>query len=633
MGLIFLAPGFTRPSMRGESAARRLNSAAQAGQAKSAPPLTAGEIQSLRSLGKAYYEQGIYKESVDAFGKVVASGRAVALDHLDLAQGLIQTNQLNRALEELNTAEEMAPSNLAIRYNLGILYKHELRYTDAERELKRVIASDPDDPPTWFNLGDVYFAEHKLEPAFEAFRRVVNMGYAKAQNFYVAATFHCFIILNRLKQPTEARNYLKLNMASRNKVPNISLQYPALEAGKYGAVNIAPATLTMPGPVPSSAAITFKDITQRLGVQLPSVRPLSPHVYETIQGSEYSLGWAKRNLVPLFGGSVIAGDYEGNGKQDLFVVVPGGTNHLLRNNGDGTFTDVTAKAGVGGHGGSLAAAFVDYNNSGHPSLVAVGLGGVTLYKNNGNGTFTNVTAAAGLKGNPGELDTGIAAFDVDNDGFVDLVVTVYTDLSKPPNKSEFAFPRDFPDAVSHLYRNNGDGTFSDITTAAGLASARGHMRGAVFADFSNDGYIDLLFLRDGGSPLLFMNQGQDKFIDRTAQAGDALAHSLADEAAVSDFNHDGKFDLVLWSRDGYQVLLNQGGGRFKPVTGMPNVRHSSSLFGRRGAVADLNGDSFDDLLVKGSDGAWTAIENDTGQFESSRNLEGLRAASSGASLR
>ncbi|MDE3179702.1 MAG: VCBS repeat-containing protein, partial [Acidobacteriota bacterium] len=166
-----------------------------------------------------------------------------------------------------------------------------------------------------------------------------------------------------------------------------------------------------------------------------------------------------------------------------------------------------------------------------------------------------------------------------------------------------------------------------------LASARGHMRGAVFADFSNDGYIDLLFLRDGGSPLLFMNQGQDKFTDRTAEAGDALAHSLADEAAVSDFNHDGKFDLALWSRDGYQVLLNQGGGRFKPVTGMPNVRPSSSLFGRRGAVADLNGDSFDDLLVKGSDGAWTAIENDAGRFESSRNLEGLRAASSGASLR
>ncbi|HEX5482029.1 MAG TPA: FG-GAP-like repeat-containing protein [Terriglobia bacterium] len=570
-------------------------------------------LQTQRSLGKAYYEQGKYKEAAEAFKQVVASGRAVALDHLDFAQALIQTNQLNQALEELTTAKQMAPDNLGVRYNLGILYKHELRYTDAERELKRVIASDPNDPPTWFNLGAVLFAERHLEPAFDAFQHVVNMGYPRAQNFYVAATFHCFIILSRLKRTEDAQKFLKLNMATRNKVPGISLQYPALEAGKYGAVEIAIAPLT-PLPAPQSAQeLAFKEIS--LGAQLPRIAAPSFTSGSPIPASSYSLSFAAKNLVPLFGGSVAVGDYDGDGHPDLYIVVPGGENHLLHNNGNGTFTDVTAKAGVAGKGGSLSAAFIDYNNSGHPSLAVAGLGGVTLYKNNGNGTFTDVTAQARLKGDPGELDTRVIPVDSDNDGLLDLVVTAYTNVSKPPAKQSFSFPQDFPPATSHLYRNNGDGTFTDITNSAGLATEHGHTRGAVFADFNGDGYMDLLFYRDDGNPLLFMNQGQDKFVNRTAEAGAALAQSHVIQAAVSDFNHDGKFDLVLWTSQGYEVLLNQGDARFKPIPNLPAVQPPRGPFAQHGIVADLDGDSFDDLLVMDSEGSWQVVLNHAGRFQ------------------
>lgn len=572
----------------------------------------ANPLQTQRSLGKAYYEQGKYKEAAQAFKQVVASGRAVALDHLDFAQALIQTNQLNQALEELTTAKQMAPDNLGVRYNLGILYKHELRYTDAERELKRVIASDPNDPPTWFNLGTVYFAERHLEPALDAFEHVVNMGYPRAQNFYVAATFHCFIILSRLKRTADAHKFLKLNMATRNKVPGISLQYPALEAGKYGAVEIATAPLT-PLPAPqSSQELSFKEISP--GAQLPSISALPFTPESQILASQYSLSFASKNLVPLFGGSVAVGDYDNDGHPDLYVVVPGGKNHLLHNNGNGTFTDVTAKAGVAGKGGSLSAAFIDYNNSGHPSLVVAGLGGVTLYKNNGNGTFTDVTAQARLKGDPGELDTSVILVDTDNDGFLDLVVTAYTNVAKPPAQKAFSFPQDFPPVTSHLYRNNGDGTFTDMANSAGLAAARGHMRGAVFADFNGDGYMDLLFYRDDGSPLLFMNLGRDKFVNRTAEAGAALAQSHAVQAAVSDFNHDGKFDVALWTSQGYEVLLNQGDARFKPIPNLPAVQPPHSLFASRGVVADLDGNSFDDLLVRDAQGRWQAVLNHAGRF-------------------
>lgn len=584
--------------------------------AKHSAPLTPSEIQTNRSLGKAYYEQGKYKEAVDAFSKVVASGRAVALDHLDLAQSLIQTNQLNKALEELTTADQMAPRNLAIHYNLGILYKHELRYTDAERELKSVIAVNPNDAPTWFNLGDVYFAEHKMEPAYEAFRRVVELGYPKAQNFYVAATFHCFIILNRLKRPADAKKYLAMNMSTRDKVPNVSLQYPALEAGPYGEVNIAPPSSIAEASPSSTKELVFQDISSKLGVGFeskpkPAPRP-GPPQRKTIPSV------ALNAATNVLGASIAVGDYNGDGLPDVYVVSPyaGDANRLLRNNGNGTFTDVTKQAGVEGHGGSVAAEFVDYNNSGHESLVVVGVGGVTLYKNNGNGTFTDVTKKAGLEGDSCEIDSDVKAVDLSNDGFLDFVVTAYASLCKAPSGLPIAIPTSFPTTVSHLYRNNGNGTFTDITASAGLESVRGYFRHVVFADFSNNGYMDLLFFRDRGAPMLFMNEGANKFVNRTDDAGPALAKSCADGGAVSDFNHDGKFDLALWGPCGYGALLNRGGARFEKMAGFPVVHPPHFAAEKQlGAVADLDGNGFDDLLVKDEHGVWRALLNQGNGFK------------------
>ncbi|MGH9350678.1 MAG: FG-GAP-like repeat-containing protein [Terriglobia bacterium] len=587
-----------------------------AGSTVAGGALTSGAMQTLRSLGKAYYEQGKYKEAAEAFQKVVASGRAAALDHLDLAQALIQTNQLNLALEELTTANQMAPQNLAVRYNLGILYKHELRYTDAERELNDVAAADPSDPPTWFNLGDVDFSEHKLEPSLNAFERVVNMGYAKAQNFYVAATFHCFTILNRLKNPAEARKYLKLNMATRDKVPNVSLQYPALEAGKYGEVHIAPPETIAQAAPSAPKELVFKDITSKLGVEYESNLQ---HATQSSAPSPQAIPDAARTAATdLLGPSIAIGDYNGDGMPDIYVATPygGGTNHLLRNNGNGTFTDVTKQAGVEGPSGSVAVQFVDYDNSGHPSLVVVGIGGVTLYKNNGNGTFSDVTKKAGLAGNPCELDSDVKAVDLDNDGFLDLVVTAYADLCNGPKKVPFAIPNSFPVIVSHLYRNNGDGTFTDITASAGLSTARGYVRHVVFADFNNDGYMDLLFLRDNYPPMLFLNQGGDKFVDATEKAGKALVDSDADQGDVSDFNHDGKFDIALWGPKGYSILLNRGDAHFAAVAGLPAIKPSQSWMTTQcGAVADLDGNGFDDLLVKDEHGIWRALLNQGNGFK------------------
>ena len=526
-------------------------------------------IQSERNIGKAYYEQGKYIEAIGEFQKVVASGKALATDHLNLGLALMQANKLDEALGELTTAKQMDPKLVAADYNLGILYKRELRYPDAEAALKRVIAADPEDPAAWFNLGTVYFAEKKLEDALEAHQHVVNMGFGKGQNFYVASLFHTFTTYVRLKRDADAQKALKIHEKMRDKVPGISLQNPALEGGKYGAI-LVPA---VPPSEPVAESGPRKgDICRDHRAPGPDVAgpaSFSGGLPKEIKAADYSLDYARRNLVPLFGPSLAFGDYNGDGHTDIYVVNPAGTNHLLHNNGDGTFTDVTDKAGVAGPGAAVSATFADYNNCGKPSLFVAGLDGVRLYRNLGDGTFQDETEKAGLHPIPGELETQAVLFDADEDGFLDLVVTAYTNLNDPPKKDSFLFPNDFAGAATHFYRNNGDGTFTEITSSSGLASAKGRMRGAVFADFDNDGYTDLCLFRDDGPPLLYANLGEDKFVSRTAEAGAAFAKSVAYEVQAADFNHDGRFDLALWGPKGYQVLMNRGDWKFAPLTPLP----------------------------------------------------------------
>ncbi|MGA2476889.1 MAG: tetratricopeptide repeat protein, partial [Terriglobia bacterium] len=388
---------------------------------KSAAPKAAGKtslagtapIQSQRNIGKAYYEQGKYIEAIGEFQKVVASGKALATDHFDLGLALMQANKLDEALGELTTARQMDPKLVAADYNLGILYKRELRYPDAEAALKRVIAADPDDPAAWFNLGTVYFAEKRLEDALAAHQHVVNMGFGKGQNFYVASLFHTFTTNVRLKRDEDAQKALKIHEKMRDKVPGISLQNPALEGGKYGAILIPAVPASELVQTSGLEKVTFAEISGRLGLTLPAQQIPSAGSQSPIKAADYSLDYARRNLVPLFGPSIAFGDYNSDGRTDIYVVNPAGANHLLRNNGDGTFTDVTDKAGVAGTGADVSATFADYNNSGKPSLFVAGLDGVRLYRNLGDGVFQDETEKAGLHSIPGELETQAVLFDAD----------------------------------------------------------------------------------------------------------------------------------------------------------------------------------------------------------------------------
>ena len=616
--LVAQAPA-PKPPVKRKAAPPAANSARQAGEKGSSSP--AASIQTLRNVGKAYYEQAKYVEAIEEFKKVIASGQAIATDHLNLGLALMQANKLDEALGALTTARQMDPKLVAANYNLGILYKRELRYPDAETAFKRVIEADPHDPAAWFNLGTVYFAQRNLEEALKAHGHVVEMGFGQGQNFYVASLFHSFTTLVRLKRQPEAQKFLKLHEKMRDAVPGISLQNPALEGGKYGAILVPASPTTAVARRSKPEVVTFSDITARLGVtQAHGAEAGRTEVLTGIVPADYSLDYARRTLVPLFGPSISFGDVNNDSRPDVYVVNPTGENRLFRNNGDGTLTDVTEQAGVAGSGGSLSAVFADYNNSNCSSLLVAGVGGVRLYRAKGDGhgkcdiVFTDDTEKAGLKAADGQLATDAVFFDGDNDGNVDLLVALYTDLSQPPRSAGFAFPSDFPGGSVRFYRNNGDGTFTDKTAASGLEDVKGRIRKIIISDFDNDGYTDALFLREDAAPLLYLGRGECKFVNRTAEAGRDLAETRALNGVATDFNHDGNFDLALWSISGYRVLMNRGGGRFTAENGLPAIKTPTGLFAFRGAVADVDGDSFDDLLVADSLGKLHCLANRLGKF-------------------
>ncbi len=374
-------------------------------------------------------------------------------------------------------------------------------------------------------------------------------------------------------------------------------------------------------PVPSKAPeITFVEVTSKLGVVVPALaRMPEAGDLRAIASRDFSLDYARQRVIPAMGGSIAFGDVEGDGQRSLYVVVPGGGNHLLRETASGVFSDATEKAKVPGTGADLAAAFGDFDKSGRQSLFVAGLGGVRLYRNEGSGVFYDVTEKSGLKGKPGELATSVLLFDADGDGFLDVLVTIHTDLSAPPSKPSFFFPNDFGDRNSRLYRNQHDGTFREVTEVAGLDSNPGRTRRAIAADFNHNGRMDLLLLRDNKPPVLYRNQGAGKFEDQTWDAGNEIWRYAYVDAQTADFNRDGKIDLALWSTVGNEILWNAGDGKFEDDEEvLPLIYAANRPFGFHGTVLDLEGNGYSSLLTQDAKENWHLIVNDHGHFADAR---------------
>lgn len=247
-----------------------------------------------------------------------------------------------------------------------------------------------------------------------------------------------------------------------------------------------------------------------------------------------------------------------SGKSDFYTPSTPLRNALYRNNRDGTFTDVTEKAGVTGGGFGMGVAVGDYDGDGFPDIFLTQYGRSILYHNNGDGTFTDVTEKAGV------IARGWASsavwFDYDNDGRLDLFVCQFVEFDKnsgcgiaKDGKQHYCIPRPFRPSGSWLFHNNGDGTFSDVSRESGIASRLGKAWGVVASDVDNDGRMDLFVSNDTVSNFLFMNRGNGKFEEAGLEAD--IAYSADGKARSgmgvdsADFNEDGWMDLYVANID------------------------------------------------------------------------------------
>ena len=331
---------------------------------------------------------------------------------------------------------------------------------------------------------------------------------------------------------------------------------------------------------------------------------------------------------PMCGGVGIL-DYDQDGKMDIFLtngakfpemkkVDSSYYNCLLRNRGDGTFEDVTRKAGLEGAnlGYSFGVAVGDYDNDGYPDLFICNAGRNTLYHNNGNGTFTDVTESSGIGGKPpNTLSIDAAWFDYDNDGLLDLIVSNYT-LWTPetdihcgrPGLESYCNPRRYVSVPHRLYHNLGNGKFADVTDQSGIGKIPGKGMGISIADFNQDGWQDIFVANDTERNFLFLNQGNGTFKEVGLQYGVAYNDDGLTVSAMGcdakDYDNDGWVDIFYNNLIGqiWALFRNQHGRSFHYVSTRAQIAQlSESMAGWSNGFIDYNNDGWKDLYSANGD--------------------------------
>jgi tetratricopeptide (TPR) repeat protein len=550
----------------------------------------AAEAARLNNIGVAYMNQQLFEKALKQFEAASAQDPTFLIARLNRGVALLNLQRVDEAKSLLEEVTKQAPTDAHAWYNLGLYYKNTNDTDSAAAAFKHVTEIDPNDADTWYFLGTVYAQAKQYPQAIDAFEHALKLN-----PLHASAEFGISRAYQQSGNTDTSREHLKkFQYIKDNKLgAPMSLAYG--EQGKYSRAEESAGVVEK---VPAQIAVKFVDVAKEAGI-VPKVN----------EGTAQFLS-------DFLGAGACFLDYDGDGKIDLFLADagPDGGMALYHNLGAGKFEDVTTKAGLDPSLHGLGCTAGDYDNDGATDLAmivptkwaGVAFGGrLVLLHNEKNGTFKN-SRPGGVDNS--ELVSAVTFVDYDHDGDLDLLVSRHLDGGVKAGQGTVLRVGDGPGPTSLMYRNNGDGTFTEVHEAIGLPnySLNGSM-GGIGSDYNNDRAVDLIVTDEG--PTIFENPREGKFIQRKPWS---VAMPPAVGMAVLDFNHDGWMDVAFthMGEPGLTLWRNNQAKSFERVD-LP-IANWVRAFGV--AAIDYDNDGWVDLVAVGE------TKNGKGEVRLFRNL-------------
>jgi tetratricopeptide (TPR) repeat protein len=518
----------------------------------------------LNNLGEAYMNQQLFEKALKEFAEASALDPKFSQAKINQGIALFGLGRQDEARKILEEASRANPKDPHVWYNLGLIYKNDSSSQSAVDAFKRVTEIDPNDADTWYFLGTAYSQLKQFPEAIAALQHAIKLN-----QYHASAEFGMSRAYQQSGDSATAREHLKrFQYITQNKLGSaITLAYG--EQGQYSKVESSPNVVEK---VPPQIAVKFVDVTVEAGLLSRQTASSNTDVNKYFAPGACFL------------------DYDGDGRLDIFVADNGnrGGISLYHNAGNGRFEDATKTAGLDPDMHAVSCTVGDYDNDGAPDL-AIGAKHVLLMHNEKNGSFKEVPSSAGISSE--EHNFGVTFIDFDHDGDLDLYVT-----RARGGSVELMFDDDW--AGNLTFRNNGNGTFTDVTHQLGMGGI-GASLSAVGTDFNNDRAVDLAVSgwhrrpdnSEGVALVIYENQREGAFREFYPISDRDTTYGVT----AVDFDHDGWMDLAVTTSAGVSILRNNRGKNFARVN-IPRVDWVRA-FGV--AAFDYDNDGWADLAAVG----------------------------------
>lgn len=580
---------------------------------------TGEETANRMSRGVALLEQFRFQDAAGEFARVVELDPDSVAGHVNLGIAWFNERRFDLARDSFERARSLDAEAPHALYNLGLIEKLEGNTEAALEAFRRVAEMDPDDSMTQYYLGAAYAAAGRLDEAETALRAALRL-----LPEHESARFSLGNVLVRAGRREEGRRELeefqRLREAFAGGGVSAGLQYT--ELGPYAeAMEESPPPLHQaPAPRSPSGALVFSEQTEAWGLGLAPLPPPAPA--GSVSASDYSPEWAARNLLPGLGSGAAFRDLDGDERPDL-AFVRGGRVVLFRNLGAGfePWDEYTVP-------GAVSVTIGDADRDGDPDLYVAASGPNALLLNRAAAGGTGFDAAEGSGAEGGEVSASATFADFDHDGDLDLYTANYAPEALVGVDGEIPVPEGIPGAPNRLYRNDGDGDFTEVGAVTRTDGGPRRSLFSLFSDWDDDRDVDFLVVNDGSPVQVFSNDRVGTFTE-SAEAWRVETAARMRGAASGDFDRDGAFDLALTAAGGALNLLLRGpaGNGFSPDLTSPRLLEAGVPGGRYG-VSFLDADRDLDLdlalVVNEPEAAVAFYENTPGGF--------VRAASVGAGL-